>query len=140
MILFHYTCQRAAMNIRLTSVIVPAVQPELAGTPVIWLADIRHRTASLRTRLGLPWHTDRPACANERDPCDPVAARFGVVIDVGSHPHVRPFSAIAADFPDAAAAYRALPGAHPWRWWVATAPVRMRGPSPANLNGGIKHV
>jgi hypothetical protein len=137
-ILWHYTCLPAADKIRETGVIRPYPQPELDGLPVVWLADFRRRTPTLRSKLALAWHSvDRPACHMEIDPCDPVAARFGVHVDIDHHPHVWPFSRLAVDYPAAHRMYRGVPGAQPWRWWLALSPIRL---TKSPILNGARHV
>lgn len=123
--LYHYTCKNAAEGIYATGVIEPRPQPELGNRKLIWLADHRVRTELLSLKLGLGPHSLRPACANATEKCDPIAVRFGVALDPDEHPNVHPFVALATDHLDAVLMYRAMPGAQPWRWWFATAPVRL---------------
>lgn len=128
MILYHYTCMFCAAQIRRDGRIRPMPQAALAGTPLVWLGDFRLRSPLIRQRLGLAQHSDsnRP-CAAQQPPCEPTAVRFGVTVDIADHPYVHPFNQLARVFPDAAAMYRMLPGANPWRWWYSTAPIKILG-------------
>lgn len=132
MILFHYTCTFCAYRIHHDGRIHARPQAALSGMPVVWLGDYRLRSPNIRQRLGIGYHAndpDRPCC-NEAPACDPTAVRFGVNVDIADHPYVHPYSRLARDFPKAAAMYRALPGATPWRWWFATADIKITGRIP----------
>lgn len=134
MILFHYTCQYNADLIAEEGRILPRPQPALGGRSVVWLGDFRQRTTTTRERLGLDMHagSNRP-CASRDPECDPIAVRFGVVVEVADHPYVHPYTRLGKEFPAVAAMYRALPGAMPWRWWYSIAPIKIIGGSHSNV-------
>lgn len=127
MILYHYTCDNLAGQIRQMGLIMPVAQPELDGTPLIWLSDYRMRTKHLFDRLGLDWHTNRRRCADVPD-CDPLAVRFAVPVREADGEYVKPFAVLEPAHPGPVAVLRSLPGAHTWRWWISTVPIRLAPP------------
>lgn len=123
MVLYHFTCMRAAKLIVEQGYLMPKPQPELGMLPVVWLASLRERDSQQMRRLGLTWHTGRLDCENENPPCNPLAARFGVLLE--EHHTFIPFSTLMKDHPGGEEFYRSLPGAHAGRWFASLAPVRL---------------
>lgn len=134
--LYHWTCERAARLITESRVILPQPQYDLGGLPLIYLSTIALRGIHVPAALGITDHRYRKHCDRLAPPCDPLAARFAVEVDV-PNPYVRPFLLLERKHPHVVANYRNLPGTKTWCWWVAAVPIRL---SATNHTTGVLHV
>jgi hypothetical protein len=130
MMLHHFTCHRAAKQIVRTGMLQPRPQAVMGMLPVVWLTDFNQRNPALQARLGMGHHHDRVDCFQQWPPCNPLAARFSVLLD-DDGTYVKRLSELDDFYPKAMQIYRRLPGAIPGRWWVSLRPIRVHLSTPA---------
>jgi hypothetical protein len=136
MILYHYTCGRNAALINATGRLIPQPQDLHGGDPLLWLTTLPARRRDMTRALALTWHTTRRECGDADPICNPIAAKFAVLVDEPDD--VVPLHFFLNRYRQFKPMYETLPGALLHTWWCSyvSLPVYRK---PIRIPAGVAH-